>query len=134
MSNLYTVTKQIHETIQDKAKKYGLENPFTLLLDEFDKIMPLTEDIYEEYAITENEIIEKLPNQIRQTLLAFKNVLGENPEYTKYENKAQFHYFVTLQKNYADALCNKWLDSLTPMFATNPETVLTELLEILKTL
>jgi hypothetical protein len=32
------------------------------------------------------------------------------------------------------ALCERWLNGLTPMFETNPDQVLTELLEILKTL
>ena len=37
-----------------------------------------------------------------------------------------------LKESQAEALCQKWLDGLEPMFETNPDQVLGELLEILK--
>jgi hypothetical protein len=133
MSNIYNLTATIHTLAQEKAKKHGLE-------------LEIESDFFWE---TENNTIF-IPNdiqdnqgylcsvievpQIRQILLAFKDILGDNPEYTKYSKSAQFHYFLTLQKNYAEALCHKWLDGLNPLFAREPETVLQELIQILKNL
>jgi hypothetical protein len=39
-----------------------------------------------------------------------------------------------LPKSQAEALCQKWLDGLTPLFDTNPVAVLTELNEVLENL
>lgn len=95
----------------------------------------------------------KLP-QIRQILIGLKKVLGENPEYKqdrwlldnlnkRYENKELTEYSLIAclkssvektPKSQAEALCQKWLDGLEPLFDREPETVLQELIEILENL
>jgi hypothetical protein len=81
--------------------------------------------------------------QIRQILLAFKEVLGANPEYTKIQKTSSFEETYISAYNFgfqygitpdsqAEALCSRWLDGLEPMIEREPETVLSELLDILK--
>jgi len=90
------------------------------------------------------------PPQIRQILQAFEGVLGDNPEYIKkfeeltdIANELGFDecpkcgtniFHQTEEKNYSQALCQKWLDGLNPMFDSEPEKVLEELNEILENL
>lgn len=100
--------------------------------------------------------------QIRQILIGLKDVLGENPEieknkilldkleeeekvvsvlgnefdnYVAKENlnahKVKIHKTVESQ---AEALCQRWLDGLEPLFDREPEKVLQELIEILENL
>ena len=100
--------------------------------------------------------------QIRQILLAVKDELGDNPimeldeetifyeeylpkmtDYEKYlwDKKAWLdggkkigYQPIWVSKSYSEALCNKWLDGLTPLFDSEPVPVLKELLEILENL
>lgn len=155
MSNLYNLTKELHTIIQEKAEKHGLKIE---IIGDYG-----WHKLGDEYVYENTDAVQKLPDfvgleapQIRQILLAFKEVLGENPEYSHYFNatnrmiaiavlnelEEQYKYMNgygqamidTLPKTQAEALCEKWLDSLTPMFETNPEQVLIELLEVLKSI
>ena len=159
MSNLYNLTQQLHQTIKEKAEKHGLE-----LVIESDYIWfyqnlksKTGEDLSGYYCECFNANDTDHPGdfisaiqapQIRQILLAFKEVLGENPIltenrnlYEKYGSKFNFVEFSVFKEitNYivefqAEAIGQKWLDGLEPMIDRELEQVLTELLEILKTL
>ena len=94
--------------------------------------------------------------QIRQILFNLQGVLGENPEYTHYFNatnrmiaiavinelEEQYKYMNgygqamidILPKSQAEALCQKWLGGLKPLFNRESKTVLQELVEILENL
>jgi hypothetical protein len=96
------------------------------------------------------------PSQIRQILIHLQDILGENPEYNEIDWKKKgssieftwdewntgglstdYISFLGLKlpaKHQAEALCQKWLDGLNPMIDSNPEKVLGELNEIIKTL
>jgi hypothetical protein len=154
MPNLYNLTAQIHQNLQKVCEKYGLEK----LEIESDYIL-LPDDcgprIFIGGASLRNEIPAIQSPQIRQILLAFKEVLGENPNFKLLENAIKENQLLCnnkytglitvsdiflldgglpIPKSQAEALCQKWLDSLTPMFDREPETVLTELLELLEIL
>jgi hypothetical protein len=103
MSNLYTATANLHKAVQEKAEKLGLE--IELLNDSYYKIIKHRvfnkfelESVFKiegeiETLITgQDNIINVLSKkeiplieekQIRQILLAFQEVLGENPEFIK---------------------------------------------------
>lgn len=97
--------------------------------------------------------------QIRQILVGLQDVLGVNPEYIEecgkwreqreiinnikdfMREKDEFckMYGIdaklqTITKSQAEALCQKWLDGLEPLFDREPETVLQELIEVLENL
>ena len=174
MSNtLYTITGELHEVIQAKAEKYGVEithlatQSYYLILENghtpsWNYATDYKSDFKERYGHLKGCF--KLEDQnIRAILLAFKDVLGENPLYTQEKNKwlkEQKQYrgkiaynsvcitfreldyllegygepFYRLKKSQAETLCSKWLDGLEPMFNRELETVLSELLEVLKAL
>lgn len=97
--------------------------------------------------------------QIRQTLVGLQEVLGENPEYTEEqkhwerlmdgdpdEDEESMLYegtdncpwcnieYCTANKHpktQAEALCQRWLDGLNPLFDREPLTVLQEWEELL---
>jgi hypothetical protein len=171
MSNtLYTYHEQLHPLIQAKAEKFGIEiniqNDFyyyvagekypekiqyIAICNKFDNTCKFDIPIF-----GQNGALDKIKElsfiqapQIRQILLAFREVLGVNPEYNKVYNNfydiidngistsEDIHNFLQLKlppKTKSDALCAKWLDGLTPLFDTQPELVLSELLEVLKAL
>lgn len=124
MSNLYNLTKELHEVI--KKHKIKIENDFAWFSkDNQYKIH------YKQYGLLvianqDNVKLECLAiqgQQIRQILLAF----FKNPGF----------------KNLAEELEKKWLSFridfvngqyITPLFDQEPEKVLTELLEILKSI
>jgi hypothetical protein len=124
MSNtLYTITDELHPLIQAKAEKYGLkvEIKSTRLQRWFEGYGYI-------HLIQEPEI--------RQILLAFKEIFDSLPRNYFY-NLEWFRLedsFHTLGTSMSVILCAKWLDGLTPLFDREPETVLSELLEVLKTL
>jgi hypothetical protein len=126
--------EQLHQLIKEKAKKHGLNYPDLNIME---------------------------AKQIRQILVAFKDILGENPEIEIFEKAIKGNevkisspaYLDTewvkvfkihnegleiikkmTPKSQAEVLCQKWLDGLEPLIETNPEQVLNELLEILKTI
>jgi len=176
-NTLYTITAELHELIQAKAKKFEVvikikNNLFyDTVAKNFDKpelSNPIRskEEIFHFLLMSTDrdqlgrkrfiEVIEA--PQIRQILLAFKEVLGHNPEYIEWQNKNESFKDVRQSISYntiqvrkliafiefrseqnpimkqAEALCTKWLDSLTPLIDREPETVLSELLEVLKAL
>jgi len=169
MSNtLYELHEQLHPLIQAKAEKFGLK----IKLYDIEDIYPNGEIHHWAEGTLDDDItflseIDSVPAiqapQIRQILLAFREVLGENPLYTQEKNKwlkEQKQYrgkiaynsvcitfreldyllegygepFYRLKKSQAETLCSKWLDGLEPMFNRELETVLSELLEVLKAL
>jgi hypothetical protein len=92
--------------------------------------------------------------QIRRILRALEGVLGENVEWIRLEKlgtELNPHSSTTpWEKAYeagkvygmrlytpltrAEVLCERWLGGLNPLFDREPETVLTELLEVLEKL
>ena len=101
----------------------------------------------------EVEISSKdLPDQIKQILIALEKVLEENPEILKINNQGYGdcrleysgdHYLIIDYWDdireigyikYSEALCQKWLDGLNPLITTNPDQVLSELIEVLENL
>jgi hypothetical protein len=143
MSNLFELTKKLHQTIQEKAEKHGLETKIKNIFREceyffyeiFDVEGTITQRLssvylYEPIGRREPPFKRLCPAiqapQIRQILLAFKEVLGESEEIKELNIKN------TPNRFYVDELCSRWLDGLEPLFVREPETVLTELLEILK--
>jgi uncharacterized protein YifE (UPF0438 family) len=115
MSEICNLTIQIDAIIPEINQKYNLKLDWYIIRDEFDnnKTMPLTSDHYADYAVTEEQLLEQLPEQIREILVGLSDISGDEE---------------------AEALCNRWLDGLRPMFEREPEKVLTELLEVLKKL
>jgi hypothetical protein len=118
MSNtLYETTKQINDLIPQLKEKYGMPNyhNFTGAI--------------------------QAPH-IRQILFELKDVLDVLAKTkTKTETnkmiggmRAIGFEFKSQPQLKAESLCHKWLDGLTPLIDTEPEKVLTELLEILKKL
>jgi len=125
MSNLYNLTQQINKVIQEKAQKHGLEieigSNFLLLNDgELQH-----EYQYKHFNNHNGQIVRPLcvlaieAPQIRQILIVLEDVLNQFPK----------PYWVN-----SENLCQKWLDGLHPLFDREPETVLAELLNILKSL
>ena len=95
--------------------------------------------------------------QIRQILLILKDVLGKNPNFKGGSHEAlgsgSWHYVDGKLKaeiihydddgddddelnlfSYAESLCGKCCDGLTPLIDTNQEQVLSELVEVLENL
>jgi len=96
--------------------------------------------------------------QIRQILLALQDELGENPEYKRVKADLDHEWklslldseiskqvsetirifggfiLVGIPEKQSEALCKKWVDTLTPLFDKDPEKVLTEFLELLENL
>lgn len=175
MSNLYNLTQQLHQTIQEKAEKHGLKieikNKFEWVITPYD-YEGNEYDLLEHGSLGSGYLVSIQATQIRQILLAFKEVLGESEEIL--ENKKELerllgkdntldylknimdeaeylNQFVDnnqdraitqLESNikntpnqfYVDELCSRWLDGLEPLFDREPENILTELLEILKSI
>jgi hypothetical protein len=137
---IYNLTKQINEILPKLCKKHGLE-----LMVESDKIIYWDNfpEKPSDYHIGDSSMLVNAPDwflkkavlliqepQIRQILLALKDVLGQDPDlwWCDVTNRA------LSPESLSEALCQKWLGNLQPMFDSEPETVLTELLQILKTL
>jgi hypothetical protein len=152
MSNTYQLTQQIHEQVQRIAKEKGIEIEIEKnceefwyeILDDNGAITQRVGSVYLYEPLGREPLFRRLcpaiqEKQIRQILLA---VFGtwkttEKNHYAKAHNP--------VYRNRADELEKKWLcfridliDStyitMPPLFTREPETVLTELSEILKTL
>jgi hypothetical protein len=124
--DLYTLTKNLHTLIQEKAKKHGLEveieSDYIFFNAQRSEKPNWQIGIYIGGEMTRQPVFAIQAPQIRAILLAFEEVLGSIP-------------FAPLRLNTkAKALCSKWLDGLIPLIDREPETVLTELLEILKSI
>jgi hypothetical protein len=146
MTKIYTLTQQIHKTIDLINKKYGLEINIYYYLsyssykDENDYTVVESwrckdKSVYDSFFLIEEKQIKKILN-------ALKDVLGENPKYTEIEKHCTYEECSecgSVDTNpeiylYSTALCHKWLDGLNPMFESEPEKVLEELLEVLQKL
>jgi len=135
---IYEITKSIHSEIERLKQKLGLEIEI-----ESDKKISARDILFYRFETDiskfeqENSVWFIQPPQIRQILVGLQEVLGENPEWREANNSFIessvniLHYFPQSQ---AQALCNKWIDGLNPLFDREPETVLIELLKILKIL
>jgi hypothetical protein len=137
MSNLYNLTQQIHILAQEKAKKHGLElviegnwflHPRTGPFLSTEKMEPLQPKDWQEFM--DECLLAIQADQIRQILVVFKDVLGKTQKLS------------LTPKSRVKALDDKWLGASEdeqgnyqlPLFTQEPETVLTELLEILKSI
>jgi hypothetical protein len=140
MSN-HQLNQQCLDLAQEKAKKHGLE---LKIEREFNKDVKTGETW---------EITKIQEPQTRQILLAFKDVLGENPEYVQTDKDIKYciksgettttnllkKIQILSPKSQSQTLDDKWFrpDYDTDgksLFDQEPETVLTELLQILKSI
>lgn len=142
----FEITQKIHQELDKLAKTTGIK---------VESDFPVVE--------SDNTLIFHYKRmtyfQIRQILIAFEEKLGENPEYKKRQiqknileegkEKDGTDFEVLMYKmayknssdllkltpqTQSEALCQKWLGGLEPLFDQNPTQVLTELLEILQTI
>lgn len=164
MSNLYTLTQKIHEILPQINQKYGLdlnlsyENSYFICNDGDNKIFSYRDvfDRIDAKIQTSKDFIPAIQTaQIRQILIGLKDVLGDNADYkeerynwVKNRNDERFiadnhkdcvfiiDYKIDkiYKKSQAEALCQRWLDGLEPLFDREPEKVLQELVEILENL
>jgi hypothetical protein len=156
MSNTYQLHQQIHTLIQEKAKKHGLEieiEPTNLAGWKVPMCYTPDGEIWQMDYKKANKMFKTdkyvpilFAPQIRQILVAFKEVLGENPEkidltgLTGFESAFAIFKNGLIAKSYSKALDDKWLGASEdeegnyqqPLIDREPETVLTELLEILQ--
>jgi hypothetical protein len=139
MTKIYETTKQIHKTIILVNRKYGLNID---IKSDNDFVIYATSDSNQEW---QSEINEK---EIKIILNALKDYLGDNTEhaemdygiknlykdggYSKYTAKVEDVAKKYTPDTLAGSFCHKWLDGLNPMFESEPEKVLEELLEVLK--
>jgi len=125
---IYKITKEIHELFPKVCKKNNLKGV------EIDSLIHHS-----------NSILHS--SRIRQTLKALEGILGQNPVKEKIYKELDFTdsreaYFIGLEQGHdlwvkqskAEAFCQRWLDGLDPLFDREPETVLTELRDLLKSL
>jgi len=165
MSNtLYTATQNCLETVQKKAKELGLEIEIESDYYWYERVKTYQwKDIIEKRT-SEPVIINQIEvdelhgeynlcpaiqeKQIRQILLAFQEVLGENPEHIKFDGFLNTPFenekemldvantcgLIQKAKSKAEALCQKYLNELNPMFDREPIQVLEELTEIINKL
>lgn len=153
MFNLYRITKEIHGLLPkvEEAKNVKFEIRFEKFID--GRLQGYIEGDYYAGHSDQASLFE-----LRQILKALEGVLGKGkmcldleiieyedqlPEMTQKEfNYWHDHSWVDIvrvgYKPYwetkAEAPCQKWLDGLDPLFDREPETVLTELRNVLKTL
>lgn len=133
MSNTYELSKQIHKLLSQVAEKYGVK-------------IELRTRLYSQYY--EIDMVMKIgETQIRQILVALEGVLGENKGYKYFIDRAKRRdpsllIPFDLPKSQAQVLDDKWFRPIEKrgkytnqsLFDTNPDQVLTELLEILQNL
>ena len=154
MTNILKITRQIHDTIDKINEKYGLEIniyhhlSYSSYKDENDYTVVESwrskdKSVYDSFFPIEEK-------QIKQILIALNDMLGENPEYEELENgiKNLYHdggydkYVFKVEDiamkytpaTLASSFCHRWLDGLNPLFESEPELVLEELLEVLENL
>lgn len=179
MTTLYTLNKRINNLLPKVAEKYNLEieiKPTDYFY--YELFSPYTEEIvgvgyrhFDEYHLkipvwgVQNSsslggytISEIKAPQIRQILLALKNVLDKNPEHIQWQIKNDSFADVRQSISYntievrkliafiefrseeapiikqSDALCAKWLDGLNPLIDRNEESVLSEFAGVLEEL
>jgi hypothetical protein len=127
-NTLYNITAELHEIIQAKAEKYGVDISFLFPASEMVKEQIWTQEGDEMRLVGEKQIPAIQAPQIRQILLAFKWQIGL--EIYKFEKK----YFCFAHCP-GDESGRPVIDRvILPLFDREPETVLSELLEILKAL
>lgn len=154
MSKLYELTAKIHKILPKLEKKCRVEIKIKTeyYINESGKLAHIYSLPFDAFD-GDREQFDYYPAiqapQIRQILVDLEGVLKENPEFLTLEKKIenlvddQREARVTrfLEKELAktkytlaEALCQKWLDGLNPLFNRKPEMVLKELLEVLKNL
>lgn len=139
MSNLYNLTKSIHNEVERINPKLGLEieieSDYFLIDYENGEIgkfgeseIKIIAQKFESLGAGKCEYIPAIQApQIRQILVGLKEVLKTEIKYD-----SMFGDMWITNPNTANNLCQKWLDGLEPLFDREPENVLNELLEILK--
>jgi len=142
MSNtLYTLTKQINDLIPILNEKYGvkieIDSEYCLIIPQRIKV-----DNYQIKYNTENKVILKQYKKKNDVDVIITNMsaLVEESFVNAIQAPQIRQILIGLKEqlnevlNMTEIYCIKWLDGLTPMFDTEPEKVLEELLEILKKL
>ena len=156
--NQFEITQKIHQELDKLAKTTGIK--VEIDFDKYhghnllpDTIECISSDLAYYLAIDNNfdylcgAIQEP---QIKQILIAFEEKLGENPVHIQdkillkiqKDRKSRDSLIEKLLESLieqtaetkSEALCQKWLDGIKPLFDQNPTQVLTELLEILQTI
>ena len=142
MYNLYTITSKIHELLLQVAQRHDLKieiqsaNYYSIINGDLG-FYHVTQNYWN------NDSINAIhSDQIRQILNALKGVLGKNPKYTLFvglddnwhATNSRNDIFASVPKTKSDALCAKWLDSLNPLIDTNPDQVLSEVVDVLNQL
>ena len=144
MNKMYETTEKIHEVIDLINEKYSLEidiisdnnnviyytdivvnttiNCSENYISDTGELMSLDSNNYIGFTLAEDWQFAIGEKQIKQILVGFKDLLGDTKEYED----------MIVAKSQAEVLCHKWLDGLNPMFESEPELVLTELLEMLE--
>ena len=154
--NQFEITQKIHQELDKLAKTTGIkievESTYGWIIEPDGVFNSQYNDFQDAKALIAIE-----PPQIKQILIAFEEKLGENPEYKKRQiqknileegkEKDGTDFEVLMYKmayknssdllkltpqTQSEALCQKWLDGLNPLFDSNPTQVLTELLEVLQ--
>jgi hypothetical protein len=179
MTNILKTTKQIHDTIDKINQKYGLEIDIEsdnviyqtgkinvdgsavinkakidyceCYISETGELMRLSSNNFVAFTLAKDWQYEIGEYQIKQILIALKDVLGEDDISKQLKVYAEkwlkiggrnagkhtellYERWYSLPKTVAEALCKKWLDGLNPLFDSDREKVLEELLEILQNL
>ena len=150
MSQTYELNKQINDLLPKVAQRHGIKIEIELTNKALVTMTSYSKEFYS-VCIGENQDLKLQRNyicplieapQIKQILNALKGVLGENPKYTLFvglddnwhATNSRNDIFASVHKTKSDALCAKWLDSLNPLIDTNPEQVLSELVDVLNQL
>jgi len=159
MPNTYQLHKQLHQLVQEKAKKHGLElkieSDYCYYKNDDGQIVfghgKLADTISNEWGSCQYKFLCPAiqAEQIRQILWTFRDVFGKNPEYTLEEKELELEYsgqqnaiLSRIAKSRAKALDDKWLGASEdergnyqlPLFAREPETVLSEFIQILESI
>ena len=126
MSQLYPLTKQINDLLPKVTETHQLN-----IWSDLKYFINAKGLIFHKVDIESwgGKLSDYIPliqaPQIRQILLALKDVLEDKI----YTNPVNYNNI-----DNADDLCSKWLDGLTPLIDSSPETVLSELVEVLENL
>lgn len=140
MSNLYTLTARIHELLPLINQKYGLEievKQEKKFIIEDGRIFDPKEiiDRIRGKILTRDGVYPAIQTpQIRQILLALKDVLGDRARWFFKNILGGQDLERPFPNTVSEALCQRWLEGLNPLFDREPEFVLSELREVLENL
>lgn len=149
MSNTYPLQARIHELLKEgnEKKKWKIEVESDYFINSNGEIWHTAEISLADFTFKIDTVAIQA-SQLRQILVGLKEVLGENPETARKQNERLFYrsnqkiiwldtFYIRYREclvSQSEALCQKWLDGLNPLFDTDPISVLTELGEILENL